>query len=64
MRVHRVAVVASPRPRGSGAAAERGADGVVVEVDVALGVDRLVRRGAHELRAQEVLAANRKFVIY
>ena len=58
--------VAAPRPaavpaRGSGvAAAEGGADGVVVEVDVALRVDGLVGGGAHQLRAQEVLAAVRK----
>ena len=42
------------------AAAEGGADGVVVEVDVALRVDGLVGGGAHQLRAQEVLAAGRK----
>ena len=53
---------AAPRPRlaaaaAPAAAAERRPDGVVVEVDVALGVDRLVGRGAHELRAQVVLAA-------
>ena len=59
--------VAAPRPaaavpaRGSGmAAAEGGADGVVVEVDVALRVDGLVGGRAHQLRAQEVLAAVRK----
>ena len=47
-------------PRGRGAAAEGGADGVVVEVDVALRVDGLVGGGAHQLSAQEVLAAERK----